>query len=185
MFDFKRVSGKKETTSNATESKFELAVREVEGLSHQAEKHIRVQKVPEQGKFLKIGSHKVTGKELNEATAQMDNSIIQAKNVQMETLRHIVQLYEALDALDAEHVAGVLSAIKAAETATDWARVNDENIGKITNYLMQDGRVLAHKKEQETKIVALEHKIKQAYFVAGGAVVVALVSLLLCLITLV
>lgn len=182
MFDFKKALGKKDEPSGETQSKFELALQEVDALSRQAKEHTLAAKVPEQGKFLKIGSHKVTGKELNETAAQMDNSIIQAKNVQIKTLRHVVQLYRALDALDAEHIAGILTALKAAETATDWARINDENIGKITSYLMQDDRVLAHKKEQETRIAALERKVKNAYFVAGGAVVVAFASLMLCLI---
>lgn len=185
MFEFKRASGKKEASSGESKSQFELAVQEVAGLSHKAEEHTHIPKVPEQGKFLKIGSHKVTGKELNEASAQVDHSIIQAKNVQIETLRHITQLYQALDALDAEHIAGILAALKAAETATDWARINDENIGKITNYLMQDDRVLAHKKDQESRIADLEQKVKNAYFVAGGAVIIALASLMLCLIVLI
>lgn len=97
----------------------------------------------------------------------------------------LAEQLDDLDALDAEHIAGILAAAKAAETATDWARINDENIGKITNYLIQDDRVLAHKKEQETKIAVLERKVKNAYFIAGGAAVVAFVSLVLCLITLI
>ena len=185
MFDFMKALGKKETTPGENESKFEVALQEIEGLSLEANEHKRVEKVPEQGKFLKLGSHKVTGREMNTATAHIDDSIIQVKNVQIETLRHITQLYQALDALDAEHIAGILSAIKAAETATDWARINDENIGKITSYLVQDGRVLAHKEEQENRITALENKVKTAYFVAGSAIVMAFASLVLYLIALI
>ena len=184
MFDFMKASGKKEATPDEKKSKFEVALQEVEELSRHANEHTRVEKVPEQGKFLKLGSHKVTGKELNAAAAHIDDSIIQTRNTQIETLQHISQLYQALDALDAEHIAGILSALKAAETATDWARINDENIGKITSYLMQDDRVLAHKKEQEAQIATLEKKLKSAYFVAGGAAVVAFTSLVLCVVAL-
>ena len=180
MFDFIKASGKKEAAPGETKSKFEVALQEVDGLSQQVSEHKHVEKVPEQGKFLKLGSHKVTGKELNSTAAHIDDTIIQIKNAQVETLRHIAQLYQALDALDAEHVAGILSAVKAAETATDWARINDENIGKITNYLMRDERVVAHKNEQESKIAELERKIKNAYLLAGGAIVLALVSFVLC-----
>ena len=86
-----------------------------------------------------------------------------------------------IGALDEEHIAGILTAIKAAETASDLAHINDENIGKIIDYLMQDDQVLAHKNEQESRIAALENKIKTAYLVAGGAALAALVSLILCL----
>lgn len=182
MFDFKKTSGKKETAPSEMKSKLEIAVREVEDLSLKAKEHKRVEKVSEQGKFLKLGSHKVTGKELNSATAHIDESMIQMKNVQIDTLRHIIQLYQVVDSLDEEHIAGILAALKAAETATDWARVNDENIGKITAYLMKDEKVLAHKKELESKIIALERKAKNAYYVAGAAVVVALASIVICLI---
>lgn len=185
MFDFKKASVKKEAAPGEKQPRFEVALQEVESLSLKAKEHERLKPVSEQGKFLKIGSHKVTGKELNKATAHIDDSIIEMKNVQIDALRHIIQLYQVVDALDAEHIAGILAAAKAAETATDWARINDENIGKITNYLIQDDRVLAHKKEQETKIAVLERKVKNAYFIAGGAAVVAFVSLVLCLITLI
>lgn len=185
MFDFIKASGKKEAAPSEKKSKFEVALQEVETLSSQAKDHTRVEQVPEQGKFLKLGSHKVTGKELNAATAHMDDAIIDTKNVQIETLRHIACLYQALDALDAEHIAGILTAIKAAETATDWARINDENIGKITNFLMQDDRVLAYKKEQDDRISTLEVKVKTAYFVAGASAVAALASIVLCIIALI
>lgn len=185
MFDFLKTTDKKEGSASENKPKFEVALQEVEELSLNAKEHKRVEKVSEQGKFLKIRSHKVTGKELNTVAAHIDDSIIQAKNVQIETLRHIVQLYQALDALDTEHIAGILTAIKAAETATDWARINDENIGKIASYLMQDDRVLALKKEQEDRISALENKVKTSYSVAIGAVLVAFVCLVLCLIALI
>ena len=90
-----------------------------------------------------------------------------------------------MDALDAEHIAGILTAIKAAETATDWARINDENIGKITSYLMQGDRVLAYKKEQDDRISALEIKVKTAYFVAGASTLAAIASIVLCIIALI
>lgn len=182
MFDFIKASGKKEASPSENKSKFEVALQEVETLSAQAKDHTRVEKVPEQGKFLKLGSHKVTGKELNAVAAHMDDAIIHAKNVQIETLRHIGCLYQALDSLDAEHIAGILTAIKAAETATDWARINDENIGKITSYLMQDDRVLAYKKEQDDKISALETKLRKAYLVAGASAVMAFVSFVISLV---
>lgn len=89
-----------------------------------------------------------------------------------------------MDALDAEHIAGILTATEAAEKAKDLANVNDQNIGKIITYLTQDDRVLAYRKEQETKIATLERKIKTAYLVAGSSVVVALISLVICVCTL-
>lgn len=183
MFDFKKASGKKETVPSEMKSKLEIAVREVEDLSIKAKEHKRVDKVSEKGKFLKLGSHKVTGRELNTTATHIDDSIIQMKNVQIETLHHVIQLYKVVDSLDAEHIAGILAATKAAEVATDWARINDENIGKITAYLMKDERVIAHEKEQMNRIAALENKIKKAYYVAGGAVAVAVASLIICLMT--
>ena len=72
--------------------------------------------------------------------------------------------------------------MKAAETATGWARINEENIDKITNYLIQDDRFLAYKQEQENRLRALENKLKAAYIVAGCSIAAALASLALCLI---
>lgn len=180
MLDFLRLSDKKESTPDEKQPKFDTAIHEVEQLSLMAKEYSQVEQVAEHGRFLNLGSHKVTGKELNTVTAHIDDSFIQTKNVQKETLQHIVQLYRALDALDADHIAGILTAIRAAETATDWARINDENIGKITNYLLQDDRIQAYKKEQDDRMATLETKIKTAYIVAGSAIAIAFVSLVLC-----
>lgn len=184
MFELMKTLGKKENAHDEGQSKFEIARNEVQALSLQAEAHKPVLPVPEKGKFLKLGSHKVTGKELNDTAAHIDTSIIQAKNVQIESLRHIDQLYQALDALDAEHIAGILTATEAAEKAKDLANVNDQNIGKIISYLTQDNRILTYRKEQESKVAALERKVKVAYIVAGGATAVAFISLITCLVAL-
>ena len=114
--------------------------------------------------------------------AHIDDTVIQTRNVQIETLQHIIRLYETVESLDEDHIASVLAAMKAAETATDWARINDENIEKITNYLIQDDRFLAYKQEQENRLRALENKLKAAYIVAGCSIAAALASLALCLI---
>ena len=184
MFDFMKASGKRDSIQGEEKSKFEAARNEVQALSLQAEAHTPVTRVSEKGKFLKIGSHKVTGKELNDIAAHIDNSTIQVRNVQIETLRHVDQLYQALDALDAEHIAGILTATEAAEKAKDLANVNDQNIGKIISYLTQDNRILTYRKEQESKVEALERKVKVAYIVAGSATAVAFISLITCLVTL-
>lgn len=184
MFELMKTLGKKENAHDEEQSKFEIARNEVQALFLQAEAHKPVLPVPEKGKFLKLGSHKVTGKELNDTAAHIDTSIIQARNVQIESLRHIDQLYQALDALDAEHIAGILTATEAAEKAKDLANVNDQNIGKIISYLTQDNRILTYRKEQESKVAALERKVKVAYIVAGGATAVAFISLITCLVAL-
>lgn len=181
MLDFMKASGKKAAAPVEEQAKFEIARKEIERLSLQAKEHTPIEKVPEQGKFLKLRSHKVTGKELNTAATHVDESIIQTKSVQIETLRHIDQLYQALDALDAEHIAGILAATEAAEKAKDLANINDQNIGKIISYLTQDDRVLAYRNEQQSRIATLEPKIKTAYLVAGSSAIVAFVSLVFCL----
>ena len=62
MFDFMKASGKRDNIQGEEKSKFEAARNEVQALSLQAEAHTPVTRVSEKGKFLKIGSHKVTGK---------------------------------------------------------------------------------------------------------------------------
>ena len=182
MLDFLKISEKKENTPVEKAPKFEVALREVDELSLKAKAYQRIEPVAEHGKFLKFGAHKVTGKELNTVAAHIDDTVIQTRNVQIETLQHIIRLYETVESLDEDHIASVLAAMKAAETATGWARINEENIDKITNYLIQDDRFLAYKQEQEDRFIALENKLKTAYLVAGCSVAAAVTSLVLCLI---
>lgn len=184
MFEFMKASGKKEADLREQNAKFAIALQEVDDLSNRAKAHKSIETVPERGKFFKIGAHKVTGKELNVAAGHIDESIIQVKNVQIETLRHIEQLYRVLDTLDGEYVSGILEATEAAEMAKNLASINDENIGKIVRYLSQDDRVRAYKTEQESRMATLESKIKTAYILAGSSAIVALVSLVFCLVIL-
>ena len=175
MFDFLKLSDKKENSAGEKKSKYELAQQDIKELTVKAGEHKQLESVSERGL---IFAHKVTGKELNSITAHIDDTFIKAKNVQIEILQHIMKLYQALDALDEEHIAGILAALKAAEAATDSARTNDENIGMITDYLMDDDRVNALKEEQDKKMEALEKKLKTANAVAMISLAIAVVSVL-------
>lgn len=182
MLDFLKKPGQKEVSPVDTQQLHGSAIQEVEQLTLKAKEHTPVSPVAEKGKILKLGTHKVTGKELNQATAHIDDTIIQAKNGQIAILNHIAQLYKIIDSLDAEHIAGILAASKAAEAATDWARVNDENITKIITILSKDARVVAHENAQEQRISELEKKLKTACILAVGAATIAGVSLICCFI---
>ena len=168
-------------TTNKKDPQFAATLKEVAELSDQIKEHERIESIPEQRKFLKLRSRKVTGKELNVVTSKIDDNFIKTKNVQIETLKHITQLYQALDALDSDHIAGILSAAKAAETASNLAQINDENIGKIISYLTQNGQILAYRKEQDKKIADLTKKLSIAFFIAIGSIATALLSLLFAL----
>lgn len=182
MLDFLKKPGQKEASPVDTQQTHSSVIQEVEQLTLEVKEHTPVSPVAEKGKILKLGTHKVTGKELNQATAHIDDTIIQAKNGQIAILNHISQLYKIIDALDAEHIAGILAASKAAETATDWARVNDENIAKIITILSKDARVVAHENAQEQRISNLEKKLKTACTLTIVAVAVAVISLVFCLV---
>lgn len=75
--------------------------------------------------------HKVTGKELNELTVQVQTHLRSVNDTQIKLIKQFGQVYEALDALDKEYIQAILIAIKAAEKTNDGIAAAQERITKI------------------------------------------------------
>lgn len=76
-------------------------------------------------------NHKVTGKELNELTVQIQSHLHSVNNTQIKLIKQFGEVYIALEALDREHIAGILTSIKATEKTSERIAATQEQIKKI------------------------------------------------------
>lgn len=168
-------------------------------------------------------SHKVTGEELNQLTAQIQKNLHRINNTQIKLIREFGQVYCALDALDKDYIRGILVSIKATEETSEGLKQAYEKIEEIVeeqrrtidilkkfkrrlegyahlsdvDRLWSDCRrweselqALSRRKAVDEKVVAsvqnteaaltvLAKRIKCVYWIAGEALVVAMIALVL------
>lgn len=121
---------------------FDIAMKSIKDLSNQAKEHEPLDRVSNSGGFLGLGDHKVTGYELNNMVSQVEGQLVDMKNFYLGFLDIITSIYKALDALDREHISGILIAANAAKVASDKATQNVEAIQKIVKVLQKFNKKL-------------------------------------------
>ena len=121
---------------------FDIAMKSIKDLSDQAKEHEPLDRVSNSGGFLGLGDHKVTGYELNNVVSQVEDQLVDMKNFDLGFLDIITSIYKALDALDREHISGILIAANAAKVASDKATQNVETIQKIVKVLQKFNKKL-------------------------------------------
>lgn len=126
---------------------FDNAMQSIRDFSEQARELEPLSRVSYSGGLFHLGDHKVTGTELNTVVSQVEDQLIDLKDFNLGFLDLITNIYKALDALDQEHISGILIAAEAAKAASDKATENVEAIQKIVKVLQKF----------KDKLVALEH----------------------------
>lgn len=126
--------------------------------------------VAERGEFFGLGTHKVTGKEFNTALSKIYDELIQSRQSELTMYDYITALSKSIDALDADHVSGILVASNIAKAADDKANENSQNIEKLVS-LFKNNPYYQEEKQ------ALEKKVATANTVAVGAIVLTVIVL--------
>ena len=114
---------------------FDDAMASIKSYATAAQEPENLSSFPTSGGFLGLGEHKVTGRELNKLTSQIEDYLISLNQFDIGMIDAFVGVYNALDSLDREHIAGILSAANAAKAASDKATKNVESISAIVEVL--------------------------------------------------
>lgn len=110
---------------------FELAKKGLQEFSQKKEQELEIDTVKTSGGFLGLGSHKVTGYELNERLSVIQNHLIDLNATNNRTIKEFGQVYKALEALDKEYIQAILISIKATEKTSEGIKVAHEKISHI------------------------------------------------------
>lgn len=93
--------------------KFDLAKKRLKEFSEKTEAELEIDKVRTDGGFLGLGDHKVTGVELNGRLETIQEHFIAVNTTNNKVIKEFREVYNALDALDKEYIAGILSNVEA------------------------------------------------------------------------
>lgn len=144
---------------------FENAKDEIKKFSEQTTTDLDLKKVETSkgtGEFFKdwllggsIGlKHNVTGEELNELTAQIQNHLCNVNGTQEKLIKEFGQVYNALEALDKDYIRAILASIEATEKTSKGIQRAQEQISRIVE---NQRRTLEELKKFKQKLDSYSH----------------------------
>ena len=136
---------------------FEVALNNLKELAEQTPSDIGLDKVDSEGGLFGWFDHKVTGDELNKITTQIQGYLIGFNDLHIKEIKEVEQIYKAIDSLDKEYIPAILSAVKAAETASDQAKRAQKDINKLIEAHKKSIKVLEQHKERLDRLQHLEN----------------------------
>lgn len=102
---------------------FEIAKEKIQKLSNNLPSTVSFQQFPTDGNIFSWNEHNITGEEANTKLVSPLQSTLIAQNNNIKSLFSIVnEVYKAFDFLDKEYIQGIISAVKAAEIASNQAK---------------------------------------------------------------
>ena len=105
-------------------------------------------------------NHDVTGKELNELTSQIQDCLISNNQNIRKTIQEFKTIYDTLEYLDKDYLAGIVASVQAAEAASEATKRNTEDIQKNLDALTKlVGKLKDFKQETEENIISLQTQI--------------------------
>lgn len=133
---------------------FQVAKNTLKKYTEQSREAIALSRVPTEGGIFNLGSHKVTGVELNKITSQIQNYLIGINNLSQGIIDEFGEVYRAFEALDKDYISGIVLAIKSAEKVSKDEQKDRADIKELVNQHEQAVQVL---KDFHKKIQNLEH----------------------------
>jgi len=105
------------SSRNIKKHDFDHYLNEIHYFSLQSSRKYDLPDFELKGGFLRLGSHKVTGQEMNDYTVELNHYLQGLNQVQVDTIDKFELVYDALKALDKDYISGILLAVKDAEQA--------------------------------------------------------------------
>ena len=99
-------------------------------------------------------NHKVTGKEFNELTVQIQSHLISINNTQIKLIQQFGEVYKALESLDKEYIQGILISINATQETSKGIAAAQE---KITQIIEDQKKTLEILKKFKQKLDGYAH----------------------------
>lgn len=114
---------------------FDQSLCKLKKLSSTMPGNCTLTKVAEDGGFLGLGSHKVTGQELNKLTGIIQNKLISINSTLINFHKEFGTVYNTLNTLDKEYIAGILTAVEDTQRVSCQTLSTQEDIHKTIEAL--------------------------------------------------
>ncbi|MBR8763609.1 hypothetical protein IX335_000824 [Porphyromonas levii] len=106
-----------------TKHNFELCKAEIKRSSDKIPEPVNLEKFQTDGSIIPWNDHNVTGSEINDLLVKPLQKALIKQNDSTQSIYKILQnVYCTLDYLDKEYIAGIITAVKSAEEASNQAR---------------------------------------------------------------
>lgn len=139
-----------------TKHTFDNAKNQLKVFSEQTQAVPELSKVDSTGGLFGWFDHKVTGDELNELTAQIQEYLIDLNNLSTDFIKQIGGVYQTFEALDQDYMQGIIIAIKGVESNTKKIQTAQNDIKNTIVAQKKIIEVLSNFKERLEKYKHLE-----------------------------
>lgn len=136
------------------EHDFREAMASLKKYTEQAKKNVELSRVPYDGGLFNLGSHKVTGTELNNITSQIQGYLISLNTLGQGLVDEFGQVYKAFEHLDKDYISGIVTSIKAAEEVSKQEQKDRRDIKELVE---QHELAVAVLKQFKKDIEKLKH----------------------------
>lgn len=107
---------------------FEKAKQNIKSFAENLPDNPRLKRVSEDAGPFGWLNHDVSGKELNELASQIQDCLVSNNQNIRKTIQEFRVIYETLEYLDKDYLAGIVASVKAAEAASEAANKNTEKL---------------------------------------------------------
>jgi hypothetical protein len=113
------------------EHNFQAAKNSLKKYTEQARQNVELSRVPYDGGLFNLGSHKVTGSELNRITSQIQDYLIKMNTLGQGLVDEFGEVYKAFEYLDKDYISGIVASIKAAEEVSIQEQKDRKDIKEL------------------------------------------------------
>lgn len=107
---------------------FEKAKQNIKSFAENLPDNPRLKRVSEDAGPFGWLDHDVSGKELNELASQIQDCLVSNNQNIRKTIQEFRVIYETLEYLDKDYLAGIVASVQAAEAASEAANKNTEKL---------------------------------------------------------
>ncbi|RHO34358.1 hypothetical protein [Amedibacterium intestinale] len=144
----------KTTSLVIKEHDFQEAKNNLKKYTDKTKEEVEFIKVPTVGGFFNLGTHKVTGDELNEITDKIQEYLINFNTLSQCLVDEFGQVYKAFESLDKDYITGIVGSIRAAEKVSIEEQKDRK---KIKELIEQHKQSIAVLKKFKADIEKLKH----------------------------
>ena len=113
------------------EHSFQAAKNSLKKYTEKAKKDVELSRVPKDGGLFNLGSHKVTGDELNGITSQIQTYLVNLNSLSQGLIDEFGEVYKAFESLDKDYISGIVASIKAAEEVSKQEQKDRKDIKEL------------------------------------------------------
>ena len=140
---------------------FEDAKRRLKEVSEKKIEGFKINIVGTKDKFLFLeGDHKVTGKEFNERIIAIDQHLINLHTKTYENNKEFGEVYNALEALDKDYIAVILTSINAIEEVSKHMREEIDTIKEVQKKILENFQKIKQELKMDIAEISNESQMR-------------------------